>query len=60
MYFLMGNPLELKGKNKQVWEISKSTELSSLLSKSLSKLPPELDAIVSETESGFYHELIKI
>ena len=56
----MGIPSELQGKTKVKWEKSKSTELSSLISKYLSKLLSELDATASESESRFDHLLSKL
>ena len=53
-------PSELLEKMKQEWKISKSAELSSLISGYLSKLPSELDATVSESESRFDHSFSKL
>ena len=56
----MGTLLELQGKAKQEWKISKSTELLSIISKYLSKLLLELDVTVSESKSRFYYSLSKL
>ena len=51
---------ELQEKTKQELEISKNAELSSLISKYLSKLLSAQDASVSESESRFDHSFSKL